>query len=88
MEKIGIDHTKRVLEEIEEIGVKLVSVSKSGVGLSSARTILSMGDDIKTLAIEAKHSFPEIKDIDKDEAKELAFACLEMVKNIVFSLAE
>lgn len=87
MAQLGIEHTLASLADIEKLAIEGIKLAKNGVGIGSIRDLLALGGDAKKLVTEAKESFPELKDLDAAEGLQLGQACLDLVKNIIFSVA-
>lgn len=63
--------------------VQGVGISRNGLSLSSFPQLLGILQSLKTLSLEAQAALPELKDIDVNEAAELAAIVYGVVKDVV-----
>lgn len=80
---LSIDHSKKMIMDLGKLVGDGVQIVKHGVGLGSIYQIFQVIADVKELIMEAPHALPELRDIDSQEAGELASAAYEMVKHII-----
>lgn len=85
---LPIDHTKKVLKEIEEIVMKSVDLSKSGKGLALILGLVGLIGDLGDLSMQAMESWPELKDLDSEESAELGRLSFESISAIIKKIAE
>ena len=88
VQKLGLDHTKKVIAALAEIAVGGVAIVKRGGGFGSITKILGLLGDVKDLISEAPKSLPELTDLDAAECAELGAAAYKLVRDVVQAVAE
>lgn len=81
--KDDIESTKKLLGAVHTLSVFVARAVKEGWKSSYIFEIIGMASDIAAVAEEAKQLLPELKDLDKQEAEELAGIVYETVRTIV-----
>ena len=77
-----IDTTKKILEEVEDIAVLIAEGVKEGWSMVKTFKVIKTVSDIAALAQEMDELLPELKDLDKREAEELAGIIYDAVKKV------
>ena len=87
-ERHDIATTLKVLEALDDVAVFITKSVKEGWRTSSTFKIIKMVSDIAALAQEVDELLPELKDLDKREAEEIAGVVYETVRKIIDILDE
>lgn len=87
-ERHDIATTLKVLEALDDVAVFITKSVKEGWRTSSTFKIIQMVSDIAALAQEVDELLPELKDLDKREAEEIAGVVYETVRKIIDILDE
>ena len=82
-EKDDIQTTKQLLQVVGEIAVYITQAVKRGWDTSDLFRMMGMLNKIVAFAKDAKEILPELKDLDKEEAGELAELLYVYVKKVV-----
>jgi len=78
-----IETTKQLLQVTGDIAVYVTKAVKRGWSTSDLFQIMGMVNKVVAFAKDAKELLPELKDLDKEEAGELAELLYAYVKEIV-----
>jgi hypothetical protein len=81
--QIGIDHSKRVIADLQAIAITGVKIAKHGIGFGALKQVLDLIGQAKDLIVEAQAALPEIKDLDSQEVGQLSSACYELVRGVI-----
>lgn len=87
MTQLGIEHSKKVLADISELATDVVQIVKHYSLFAAIGKFSEIKKDTLDLMSEASKSLPELKDLDKAEASQLAAACYDLLRSIVTAIA-
>lgn len=82
----GIDHSKKVVEDLGKLVMDAIPIAKHGVGIGAISQLFTILADVKDLLAEAPQALPELKDMDSAKAGELSSVCYEMVRRVITSI--
>ena len=79
----GIEHSKKVIADLQAVAITGVKIAKHGIGLGALKQVLDLIGEAKDLIVEAQAALPEIKDLDAQEVGQLSAACYGLVKSVI-----
>lgn len=80
---LGIEHSKKVIADLQAIAITGVKIAKHGIGLGALKQVLDLIGEAKDLIVEAQAALPEVKDLDSVEVGQLSAACYDLVKGVI-----
>lgn len=84
---LGIQHSLEVVQDLGRLATTGIELAKHGVGLRSLRKLWDMAEDAKELFDDARAALPELKDLDPEEAGQLARECYLVVRKVIDAVA-
>lgn len=84
---LGIQHSKQVIADLGKLAVDGIALVKKSSGLGEIRAVLALMGDFKALVSDARSALPELKELDAQEAAQLAEQSYEAVRAVVAALA-
>ena len=81
--KDDIESTKKVIKLVGELSVYITQAIKRGFNTSDIFYFMQVMNQISDIVREAKMILPELKDLDKKEAQDLAGMLYDYVKEII-----
>lgn len=90
---LPITQTLKTLADLQAVVVGAVKMAKDAKvgGFGSWATLLSdvmrVATDVKTIVTDAPGALPELKDVDGEEAGQIATAAYECVKAVIAAIA-
>lgn len=80
---IGVDHCLKLIKSVQDVGVDAIAIVKSGhFGFTAIYRGLKGAGDLYHLLHEAARAWPELEDLDAQEAGKLASAAYEAIKSL------
>lgn len=80
----GIDHTQRVFVELSGIVISAIEILKNGNNVfKNVGPLMSLANNARGLVIDIPSVLPELRDLDEQEALQLAHSAYDCLKGIM-----
>lgn len=85
---LPIDHTKKVIADLQKIAEEGIDLVKTKRGFSFITGIIDLLKDFGDLSSEAIKAWPELKDLDSTESSELGKLSFEAISAVIKHLSD
>lgn len=86
MLRTGIDHSEKVIEDLGDLIVNGIEISKTGIGFGMMRKLGAIANEMVSLVCEAPLVLPELTDLSKEEAGKLMESSYVMVCKVIAAI--
>lgn len=83
---MDVQNSLKVMADVSNIAVDAITLVKKGFNFGSFGAIIDMLLQGKNLMVDAPLAWPELKDIDPQEAAQLGAAAYDMTAKIILAL--
>lgn len=81
---IGIEHTLESIDDLERAVIDIIEIAKAkGNPVTIVSSVFKLIQDVSDLGAEAQDCFPELKDVDQEEAAKLAARSYALIRAVI-----